>query len=72
MDTIDPSSVSTLGLGLGFQRNDGSGCEIASAVIATRGTQFSMPVDAGKYCVKIFDPGTLASPASFTLRILHP
>ena len=72
MESFSPASVSELGLGLGFQLNDGSGCEVAAVVMAARGTEFSMPVEAGKYCVKVFDPGTLTETASFTLRIAHP
>ncbi len=72
METFAPASVSTLGLGLGFPRNDGSGCEISQSTIVTRGQEFSMPMDAGRYCVKVFDPGTLTGQASFVLRILHP
>lgn len=72
MESISPASVSALGLGLGFQLNDGSGCEVAAVVTAARGTEFSMPIDAGKYCVKVFDPGTLTETTSFTLRIQHP
>lgn len=72
LDSYLPASVTGLGLAVGIQRNDGSGCEITAAVIATPGTQFSMPVDAGKYCLKIFDPGTLTDSAAFSLRILHP
>jgi hypothetical protein len=31
-----------------------------------------LPVDAGAYCVKIFDVGTLASPMGFTITIVRP
>ena len=72
MVDFTPSSVSTLGLGLGFQRNDSSGCELSGAQIVARGASFSLPVDAGKYCVKVFDPGTLTGLTGFTIRIVHP
>lgn len=72
MVSLSPASVSALGLGLGFQRNDASGCEIASAITATSGAALSLPLDAGKYCVKVFDPGTLTGPAAFTIRIVYP
>jgi hypothetical protein len=67
-----PAGVSTLGLAVGFQRNDSSGCEVSAATVVARGAQFSVPVDAGKYCVKVFDPGTLTGLAGFTIKILHP
>jgi hypothetical protein len=72
MVDFSPASVATLGLGVGFQRNDQSGCEISATTFATRGAQFSVPVDAGKYCVKVFDPGTLTGLTAFTIKILHP
>ena len=69
---IAPATVGSLGLALGFQRNDGSGCHITFAFSAPRGFSTSNQVDAGRYCVKVFDPGTLSGPAAFTLRIVHP
>lgn len=72
MDTIDQPSVSALGLGLGFPRNDGGGCQLTQAFTAGRGSQFSLPVDAGKYCVKVYDLGTLPDVTRFSLRIQHP
>jgi hypothetical protein len=72
MDSFSPGSVSSLGLGIGFPRNDGSGCEVSTAINATPGGQLTAPVDAGLYCVKVFDPGTLTGTANFALRILHP
>jgi hypothetical protein len=72
MDTIDPASVSSLGLGIGFPRTDGGGCELNQSFSAGRGSQFAVPVEAGTYCVKVSDPGTLTSPAQFSLRIIYP
>jgi hypothetical protein len=72
LDAIAPASVPNLGLALGFQRNDGSGCNVTYAYIASRGFSTSVPVDAGKYCVKMFDPGTLTNTTAFTVRINHP
>jgi hypothetical protein len=72
MTAISPASVNSLGVAIGFQRNDGSGCIVSSAFNAPRGFSTSQQVDAGRYCVKVFDPGTLTEPAGFTLRIVHP
>jgi len=70
MDAVGP--VSTIGFGLGFLRNDGIGCELTTSIMASAGSQVAVPVDAGEYCIKVFDPGTLAVPAIFTARIIHP
>jgi hypothetical protein len=71
-DTIDPASVASLGLGVGFPRADGGGCVLNQTYTATRGSQFTVPVEAGTYCVQVSDPGTLTGPAQFSLRIQHP
>jgi hypothetical protein len=71
-DTIDPASVASLGLGIGFPRADGGGCVLNQTFTATRGSQFTFPVEAGTYCVQVSDPGTLTGPAQFSLRIQHP
>lgn len=72
MDLITPATVPALGLGLGFARQDGSGCEVAFTMSAARTNQLIAQVDSGKYCVKVFDPGTLTAVTSFTIRIVHP
>jgi len=72
VDAIAPASVASLGVGVGLQRNDGSGCDLSVAGSSTRASQFSVPVDLGRYCVKVFDQGTLTGTTTFTLRISHP
>ena len=72
LDVISPPTVGSLGLGMGIPKNDGAGCELTTSVIAPVGTQFNVPVDAGKYCVKVFDPGTLTDSAAFSMRIVRP
>lgn len=72
MDTFSPASVASLGLGVGIQRNDGSGCEVSTQTTVTRGGVLQVPLDAGRYCVRVFDLGTLTDTATFSLRILHP
>lgn len=71
-DTIDPGSVAALGVGVGFPRSDGGGCVLNLTATATRGSQFTFPVEAGTYCIQVSDPGTLTGPAQFSLRIQHP
>ena len=71
-DTIDPGSVPSLSLGIGFPRTDGGGCQITQLHTATRGSQFAVNVEAGTYCVRVADVGTVTGSASFSLRIQHP
>jgi len=72
MVDILKANVSALGVAVGFQRNDGSGCHVSLAYLAPRGFAASIPVDAGRYCVKIFDPGTLTETVGFSVKIVHP
>jgi len=72
MESISPAGIGPLGVGIGITKSDGSGCNAAAvANLSTNGT-FSLAVDPGKYCVKVFDPGTLANTATFQIRITHP
>jgi hypothetical protein len=72
VDTLEPQSVQSLVLGIGFPRSDGGGCQVTLTANATRGSQAAIPVEAGTYCVKVTDPGTLTGPAQFSMRIFHP
>jgi hypothetical protein len=72
MNDFQPPGVATLGLAVGFQRNDNTGCEVSAATFAARGAVFNVPVDPGRYCVKIFDPGTLTGLTTFSIKIAYP
>jgi hypothetical protein len=72
MESFQTPGVTALGLAVGIQRNDGTGCEVAATLVASAGQVLNVPVDAGRYCVKVYDPGTLMTPATFTIRIQHP
>lgn len=63
----------TVGLGVGIPRADGS-CALSAGVEAVAGTtaQFTILADSGAYCAKVYDPGTLAAPLSFTISISRP
>jgi hypothetical protein len=72
IDAFAPASVSAIGVGIGIPRSDGTGCDLALATVATRGSQASQPVDPGRYCIKVFDPGTFTQTVTFSARIDHP
>jgi hypothetical protein len=63
-----------VGLGIGIPLADGSGCVLSRSVETLPGTtaQLELAVDAGKYCVQIYDPGTLTSVAPFTINLIYP
>lgn len=63
-----------VGLGLGIPRSDGGGCYLTTAVntLTSAAVQVAATVDAGEYCVKLYDPGTLTANVTFTVAASHP
>lgn len=73
LNSLLPSNPAT-GLALGLPATDGSGCQLAQIVTVTPGStpQLTANVDAGPYCMAIFDAGNFASTNSFASTIEHP
>lgn len=67
-----PSGV-TLGLGIGIPRSNGS-CALATGVETAAGSaaQIALTVEAATYCAKVYDPGTVTAPTTFTIVITRP
>ncbi|MEO7189869.1 MAG: hypothetical protein ABI051_02300 [Vicinamibacterales bacterium] len=61
-------------LGLGLQGDEGSGCQLSKIVRTTAGggPQLSASIDAGVYCVKLFEVASPQVLTSFTINIAHP
>jgi hypothetical protein len=77
--TVQLTNVSQnfkVGLGIGLANVSGTICALAVSVnTAGQSTpQLSVPVDAGTYCVEIFDVGNLPpkSLAAFSITVVHP
>ena len=72
LTSTSPAGV-VVGVGIGIPRGDSS-CALATAVQAAAGApaQVSVAAEAGRYCVKVYDPGTLTAPVSFTVSISRP
>ncbi|MDP2322287.1 MAG: hypothetical protein Q8O42_23470 [Acidobacteriota bacterium] len=72
LTTTSPSAVA-LGLGIGIPRSNGS-CALSAAVQAIAGSvaQIAMTAEAATYCAKVYDPGTVAAPTTFTIVISRP
>ena len=68
------AGASALGVGLGIPRADGSGCFLTQSILTSASStpQLALSVAAGQYCVRVFDPGTLANPVAFQLKIDFP
>lgn len=63
-----------VGLGLGVPNGGVSTCTLSTSLRTTAGTtaQITAKVDAGTYCVAIYDVGTLADPIDFTITLVYP
>ena len=72
LTTTLPSGVA-LGLGIGIPRLNGS-CALSAGVHAIAGSvaQIAMTVEAATYCAKVYDPGTVTEPTTFTIVISRP
>ena len=71
--TSTSQPAAAVGVALGV-RSIGTSCLLNSSVTAAAGSspQLSAQVDAGDYCVKLFDVGALSTTMSFTLTIVYP
>ena len=69
-----PPAGVVVGLGVGIPQANGSSCLLTQSLQTSAATspQFTVQVDAGTYCVRIYDPGTLTSQVAFTVTIVRP
>lgn len=66
-------SATKLGFGIGVPDVFGSSCLFTrSSETAVVGTSFSIAVDAGTYCVRVFDVGGMTSTLTFSVTIVRP
>ena len=72
LTTTAPSGVA-LGLGIGIPRSNGS-CALSAGVQAVAGAaaQIATTAEAATYCAKVYDPGTVTEPTTFTIVISRP
>ncbi len=73
LTSTTPANIS-LGLGVGIPRDDGRGCHLARAVTTTAGAtpQIAMPVEAGAFCIQVYDTGDVTPQAGFSVTLMHP
>lgn len=72
--SVGNSTTLKVGLGIGIPLADGSGCVLSRSVETVSGTtsQLELNVDSGKYCLQIYDPGTLTGVVAFTINLVFP
>jgi hypothetical protein len=73
LTSASPPNV-LVGFGIGIPRADLGGCYLTTAIntSSSASAQVASTVDAGDYCVKLYDPGTLTSNVTFTVAAAHP
>jgi len=70
LDSLYPGAI--VGVGLGVPDPASAGCSITTSMDTEGGTdQLSTTLDAGTYCVKIYDEGNVTQVSTFTITIVH-
>ena len=71
---VGNSTTLKVGLGVGIPFSDGTGCVLSRSVETAASTtaQLELNVDSGKYCLQIYDPGTLTNVVGFTINLIYP
>ena len=74
LTAVGNSTTLKVGLGIGIPFADGTGCVLSRSVETVPGTtaQLELSVDTGKYCLQIYDPGTLTGVVGFTINLVFP
>ena len=67
-----PNTV--VGLGIGVPTTGLAKCALTTGIQTNAGAtpQISASVDAGNYCVVVYDLGTLTSPIDFSVTLVYP
>lgn len=72
LTSIGGSTSLKVGFALGILDQAGTGCLFSKSSETAAGGQLSAAVDAGTYCVRVYDLGTLAATTNFTVTIVRP
>jgi hypothetical protein len=70
--TVTQVTAAEVGLGVGIPQPSNIGCYLSETIEAATASTLTTGVEAGTYCVRIYDLGTLTAPVAFTLTIVHP
>ena len=71
---IGPPTDVIVGLGVGIPQSDSAGCFLTDSVLtgAASTPQLTVAVEAGTYCVRLFDMGAMTSQVAFSVTIVRP
>ena len=72
--SIGPPAGVQVGLGIGIPQASGSGCSLTQTMMAGAATSphITAAVDAGTYCIRLYDTGALTAPVAFSVMIVRP
>ena len=72
--SVNNGTTLRVGLGVGIPFADGAGCVLSRSVETVPGNtaQLELAVDVGKFCVQIYDPGTLSTVVPFSINLVYP
>jgi len=71
LTALSPQTTITVGFGLGQPTS--TGCSLYSYSESARiGTVLSGTIDAGTYCVTVYDVGNIQGSDTYTLTVMHP
>lgn len=64
----------TIGIGVGIPTPSKSGCGLTRTALAqaSSDSHVQVPVEAGSYCVAVYDVGEISQSARFSLTLVHP
>lgn len=71
---IGPPADIAVGLGVGIPQSNGSGCHLTQSIVTAAAStpQITAAVEAGTYCLRLFDTGALTAPVAFSATIVRP
>jgi len=72
LQSSGPPDGVAISFGIGIPTLGGGACSLTTTLTATPGAVLSAAVDAGSYCVEVYDPGKLTAQTSFVLVIARP
>jgi hypothetical protein len=73
MTATTPAGVG-VGVGVGIPRSTANGCLLSHSAVVVAGAapQLTMPVDAGEFCVQVYEVGVVERQLGFSVTIRHP
>lgn len=74
LTSITLATGATAGFGIGIPQANNAGCLLNQVVQAAGSAtpQITATVEAGTYCVRVYDTGALTVPVAFSITIVRP